>query len=116
MGVLFQGVCHPSTASAKREACSSVSKVWGDGASLMTANCTTTDFTLPDMSVCVRIDGGACSTQVLPYPNFPACDHDAVVSDMSDLFGLALVAIVAVVCARWAYSIFNPSRRGDDPL
>jgi len=116
MGSLHQGVCHPTSESAKKHVCAQTWAQWGDGASVVHASCTSTDFTLTDMVLCVRVDGGACTARTVAYPVFPDCSFSDSHADMTALFGLGLGLIVTVFLAKWIYNIFAPSRRSDDPL
>lgn len=116
MGALYRSVCFPSADLARAEVCAGSSMTWADGASVYTSSCTSTDFTQSTYDLCVSLDGGPCTVKTLSYPAFPPCDYGDVHQDLMALWSLGLAAIVAVLLAKWLYSIFSPARRSDDPL
>lgn len=75
MGFLHQGVCYPDLPTVKAEVCSQANLVALAGGAVHTTSCTATDFDLSTYSLCVQVDGGACSTVQATYPAFPDCDH-----------------------------------------
>jgi hypothetical protein len=74
MGYLYRDTCFPTTETARQSACAGASASWGDGATAYTLECTSSDFSIPSMSLCRRANGGTCADYIQPYPNFPSCD------------------------------------------
>lgn len=96
MGSKFKDVCYPSLSDARGAACSNFGGSSLVGADLFTAECVTTEYTARAMSICKRMNGGACETITQAWPNTPDCTHDGGVSLSYDYFlaGITLLAIV----------------------
>lgn len=112
MGYLFKGVCYPTQAQARQAECDGSNTVQVSGTTIYTAQCSSTTWTGTTYSTCLRTNGGTCTTRTVPFSADQECAWDAytVNTDLAALFGLAVVAAVAVLAARWLYNYFRPDR------
>lgn len=97
MGALFQNVCYPTQAMARAQACSGFDVKVMATTNLYTSECTSTDFTVANMSICKRTNGGTCVTTSQPWPVTPTCDHDGGVTLSYDYF----LASLTFLCIVW---------------
>lgn len=109
MGFLHGNVCFPSVEAAKQSACSGASATWGQGSSLYSASCTTTDFSDSDMSVCIRQDGGTCTTFAQAYPPFPECDFSGGTDLALDWLGVTVLLCMTLYGLRHIIALFDGS-------
>lgn len=110
MSALYRGVCYPSVEAARQQTCSASSVTWGDGSSVFTSECVTTDFTAPSMQICKREDGGPCITLTQQYPPFPACEHSGGVDLAADWLYLVLPTIVILWGIKRIIGLFDNNR------
>lgn len=112
MGYLFRGTCYPTQDTARAAECSSRDVTAISGADVHTAQCATSDFTGSTYTLCARVNGGACTSIVMPAQADIPCAFDPVElnTDLGVLFGLALGAAVSVLGAKWVYEYFRPDR------
>ena len=97
MGALFQNVCYPTQAIARAQACSNVDVKVMATTNLYTTECTSTDFTTANMTLCKRTNGGTCTTVAQPWPVTSVCTHDGGVTLAYDWF----LASIAFLCIVW---------------
>lgn len=107
MSALYRGVCYPTAAQAKREACSAASQSWGAGQSIVTVDCASGTFDGPRMQLCKRIDGGACQMLQVDYPDFPDCGHSGGHDFAKDWFYLVLPIFIVVFFYRRLIALFS---------
>ena len=96
MGYQYQNVCYPDQQTARVTACAQFDAKTIFSGDLITAECVSTDFTGPDMTLCKRTNGGTCATVSQPWPITATCDHDGGVSLAYDWF-LASMAFFCIV-------------------
>ena len=71
MTALYRGICYPEADAAKQAACSAASTIWGDKDAVYSVECASQIFGGSDMTLCKRVNGGACQMFTQPYPTFP---------------------------------------------
>ena len=113
MGALFKGVCYPDPAVAKAEVCNAQWVTWGSGDNVMTAECTSSNFDLPSMSVCRRTNGGICTTSSTPYPAFSPCDYAGSQNLAYEWFLMALGLLVVVWGGKQLMKLFDSHQDRD---
>ena len=99
MGFLRSGVCFPELSTVKAEHCAAIFTSWGNGPNVYSLECSATDFSLSTFNACKRVDGGACSVFIQPYPDFPACSYDGTVNLSLEYFGVLLAFLTVVYVA-----------------
>lgn len=107
---LFKGVCYPDVMQARQAVCASASHVWGEGSSLMTANCAESNFSGSAYRICKRVDAGACQMIEVPYPDFQPCSHSGGFDFAAQWFWLALPLFVTVFYFRRALGLFSEEK------
>lgn len=107
MGALFQNVCYPTQEMARVQACSKVDVKVMSTTNLYTTECTSATFTTANMTLCKRINGGACTNVSQPWPVTPACAHDGGVTLAYDWFLASMVFFCIVYGGKRLISLFD---------
>ncbi len=129
MGVLHKGVCYPDTQTAKKEFCSSFYTLWGGSSSttISTGNgngnannsttvttqtfssleCMATNFEIPTLPICRRLNGGSCVAGTTTYPTFTPCDHAGSQDLAYEWFLIALGLLVVVWGGKQLVRLFD---------
>ena len=97
MGVLWNGICHPNTASARAQLCSEIYTIDLQGTNFYTLECNSSAVNL---QMCKRTNGGACTLISSGAPAFQNCDEYAPFPSSLGLDQGALIA--GAVLAVWA--------------
>lgn len=109
MGFQHKNICYPTLPAAKQAACTSATQTWGNGASVMTADCTTGNFTSTSSVYVVRrcTNGTACVSANTFYPAFQACTFDGSNNNPIEYFSMFLAVFVIVIAAKTVLNIFR---------
>jgi hypothetical protein len=112
MGFLYRGACYANQAEARSAQCSDVASVTVATSNLYTSECASTVHTGATFSVCMRTNGGACTSRAVPYQVDVPCAFDNVTlnADLLSLFYLGLGVFAAVLATKWVYNYFRPDR------
>lgn len=96
MGALFQGVCYPSAADARRDHASQASQVVLTGTTVYSTE--VTSIGPSSFELCTRTNGGACTSRTIQAPDdiYPACSHDGGAAIALD-WGYAAIALLVVI-------------------
>lgn len=107
MTALYRGICYPEADAAKQAACSAASTIWGDKDAVYSVECASQTFGGSDMTLCKRVNGGACQMLNQPYPTFPECSHSGGYDMAAQWFYLVLPLFIFVFYIRRLMNLFG---------
>lgn len=96
MGYFADGQCFPTQLAAAQAACAKYPITSVSGTTVYTFSCTGVNASGTMLNLSRTTNGSSTSTVTSAYVAFPSCNENAIYTDAAGLFGLGIVAVVAV--------------------
>lgn len=96
MGYFADGQCFSTQVAAAQAACAKYPITSVSGTTVYTFSCTSVNSSGTMLNLSRTINGSSTVTATTAYVSFPACNENERYSDAAGLFGLGILAVVAV--------------------
>lgn len=106
--VLYNGTCYPSPLIARSAVCSASNSFQSIGSTVYSSECVSLP-TDTNMTICTRVNGGACVGRSQPWPYMAGCTFDGGTSLATDYLALAMGFLVIIWGGKKLVDLFEIS-------